>query len=132
MVGTSGAAAQRCGDSTANALTLPPLTSGNEFDASGHNRSRCPATRSWFAGAAPRYGTNPKRVPVWLWKVTPHRCETPPQPTAPIVALSGLALSQATSSLTLLAGSAALPMIHTGAIVSNATGVRSFTRSYGS
>jgi hypothetical protein len=56
----------------------------------------------------------------------------PAAPTVAAVALSGLALSQSTSSLTLLAGKFLRVMISCGVTASNAIGAKSRSTSYGS
>jgi hypothetical protein len=53
-------------------------------------------------------------------------------PEVPADALSGLALSQAISSLRSFAGNAFFEMIRSELLGSSATGSRSFNRSYGS
>jgi hypothetical protein len=53
-----------------------------------------------------------------------------PTPALPIVALPGLAFSQATSSFRLFAGSAFFPEMMNGAIDSSEIGSRSVSRSY--
>jgi hypothetical protein len=56
-------------------------------------------------------------------------CAPPAAPTVAAVALSGLALSQSTSSLTLLAGKFLRAMMSCGVIASSAIGSKSCSTS---
>ena len=78
---------------------LPLRYCASELAARSHDRSICPATRSLSAGAPPRYGTNWKLVPVAFWNPMPQNRAMLAVPTDVADALSGLALSQSTSSL---------------------------------
>ena len=92
-------------------------------------RSTSPATSACSAGAAPRYGTNWKRVPVAFWKNTPPTCCGLPAPAVPSKALSGLALSQAMNPARSLAGTAFLATIKYELEAMSASGSKSFSRS---
>ena len=58
-----------------------------------------------------------------------NKMERLPTPDVPIVALSGLALSQAISSFRLLAGMVLRASIRNGWVATSAIGSKSFTRS---
>ena len=90
-----------------------------------------PATRSWFSGAEPRYGTNWNFVPVTSWKYAPFTSEAPPTPTVPAVALPSRSFSQPTSSLRSFGGSEFRAVSQIGVSANTATGSKSFSTSNG-
>ena len=68
-------------------------------------------------------------MPVAFWKMTPPTCAGLPTPTVPAVALSGLALSQAISSLQIVGRQRLLADDqHAARSASSATGSKSFTQ----
>ena len=68
-------------------------------------------------------------VSVSVLKSVPQTVAGPPTPTAPNDAALGLALSQASSSFRSFGGRPLRPMNSIGAVVSMATGAKSFSTS---
>ena len=72
-----------------------------------------------------------KRVSVIFWKKMPEMCPGAPMPPVPAEALSGLALSQATSAARSLAGRVLRATSSKGPLVSSEIVAKSCSRSYG-
>jgi hypothetical protein len=91
--------------------------------------SSWPASTCCSAGAEPRNGTNWNLLPVTVCSESPLTCGGLARPPVPKVTVSGLALSQVTSSPRFFAGRELRDMISIGPFDSIETGSKSFSKS---
>jgi hypothetical protein len=132
MVGTSGAAATRCGVDTAMARTWLPLASGHSVVMLSIASWMLPPIMLFISSAVERNGTWVICVPVASWNITAARCDEVPLPDEPNVTLPSFCFIQATSSGTVLAGTSLLTTSRFGSRTSSEIGAKSFSTSNGS
>ena len=80
IVGTSGSEAMRLGVATPSSLSFPPFTSASDTPRLSNMMSTLPATRSFSAGAEPRYGTCWNFTSAISWNSSEVRCDVVPLP----------------------------------------------------
>jgi len=79
-VGTLGSAATRLGAATASARSLPDCTCGSDDGMLSNRISTWPASTSFSAGPAPRYGMCTMKVPLVALNSSPIMWPIPQVP----------------------------------------------------
>src|ERR1044072_5627243 len=124
-VGISGASDERLAVDTARPFSVPARTCGRPVIIESIISGTLPATRSFSAGAEPRYGTCTMSMPAAFLIISIIRCGATPVPWLANEIAPGFALAAAITSATEFTPSLGCASSSAGATFSSASGANS-------